>query len=151
MVQRNIKTGKERKIRLVQGGDGSKSRDSTPERVISARPAAAVAPGCPPPCVGVAAPGPGYVASPAYYAGPPPVGPAYGTPPPHVGPAYGTPPPYVDQSGGRPGVSPMTAGLVAGGAGLVGGMLLEHALDRPDVVVVDDGFGYGGWVDDDWW
>merc|ERR1719253_852710 len=88
MVQRNIKTGKERKIRVVHGGDASKSRDSTPERVISARPA----PGCPPPCVGVAAPGPGYVASPAYYVGPPP-----------VGPAYGTPPPYVDQSGGRPG------------------------------------------------
>merc|ERR1719295_1842309 len=143
MVQRNIKTGKERKIRVVHGGDGSKSRDSTPERVISARPAAAVvAPGCPPPCVGVAvaAPGPGYVASPAYYAGPPP-----------VGPAYGTPPPYVDQSGGRPGISPLTAGLAAGGAGLVGGMLLEHALDRPDVVVVDDGFGYGGWGDDGWW
>lgn len=145
MLQRNVKTGKERKIRIVHGGAAPpKSRDSSPDHVVVAQPAAAAHahPHYPPPCVGVAAPV-GYATGPAYVAGP-----AYSAP---SGPAYGEPPPYIERHGGRPGISPMTAGLVAGGAGLVGGMLLEHALDRPEVVVVDDGFGYDGFGYDDWW
>ena len=39
--------------------------------------------------------------------------------------------------GGRPGISPMGAGLLGGGAGLLGGMLIGDA-------IADDGGGCGG-------
>lgn len=73
------------------------------------------------------------------YAGPAYAQPAYGAP------AYGAPAPQYQSpgmfgGGGGSGMSPMTAGLLGAGAGLIGGMLLEEALDRPEVVVVEDSY-----------
>lgn len=108
--------------------------------------------GAPAPAYGAAAPAPGYMpgAAPAYAAAAP--APAYAMPAPGYGapayggpgPAYGAAPPayapypaagppggygYGAPSGAGAGVSPMTAALAAGAAGLLGGMILEDILD----------------------
>lgn len=81
-------------------------------------------------------------------------GPAYGSPVPAYGadpPAYAAYPaaappsgyaagPAPGAAGAGTGISPMVAAMAAGAAGLMGGMLIEEAFDRPDVVIAGPGF-----------
>eukprot|EP00418_Pyrodinium_bahamense_P057521 CAMPEP_0179185186 /NCGR_PEP_ID=MMETSP0796-20121207/91826_1 /TAXON_ID=73915 /ORGANISM="Pyrodinium bahamense, Strain pbaha01" /LENGTH=222 /DNA_ID=CAMNT_0020889141 /DNA_START=80 /DNA_END=749 /DNA_ORIENTATION=+ len=147
MVQRNASTGRERQIRAVCGDGEPKQQQQQRLPDSGRRPC-----GGRPNTSGDAAAAlalqeqldreqHGY--APIGYAPPPP----YVQPPPYAqlgcAPqplAYTQPTPT---GGTGMGISPLTAGLAAGAAGLLGGMLLEEALDGPDVVVVEDGPGGG--------